>query len=116
MAKGVLKWILYVISAGFIVLGGLFLMAAFPPYEYRLLPGIALIVIAVVLLYFSREKRPIEIRQTVDVSGPITTKAIPCPICSANLNADNLEVVDGRPFVTCDYCGNKIELTEEPTW
>ena len=116
MAKGVLKWILYVISAGFIVLGGLFLIAAFPPYEYRLLPGIALIVIAIVLLIFSREKRPIEIRQTVDVSGPITTKAIPCPICSANLNADNLVVVDGRPFVTCVYCGNKVELTEEPTW
>ena len=37
MAKGVLKWVLYAISAGFIVLGGLFLMAAFPPYEYRLI-------------------------------------------------------------------------------
>ena len=116
MAQGALKWVIYLISAGLIILGGLFLMAAFPPNEYRLLPGLAFIIVAIIILYVSRERRQIEIKQTVSVSGPIKLKEVRCPNCSASLKAEKLVVVDGKPFITCDYCGHNFEVTEEPTW
>lgn len=116
MAKGALKWMLYLVSAGLIVLGGLFLMAAFPPYEYRLPVGVVFLAVALGLLYFSRERKPLEITQTVNVSGPIRMKELHCPNCGAYLNAERTIVVDGRPFIKCDYCGNNFEVTEEPTW
>ncbi len=116
LAKGALKWILYIISAGLLVLGGLFLMASYPPNESRLPVGLVFVVVSVVLLYFSREKKPIEITQTVNVSGPIRMKELHCPNCGANLNAEKTIVIDGRPFIKCDYCGNNFEVTEEPTW
>jgi hypothetical protein len=115
VAKGVLKWILYLISAGLIILGGLFLMASYQD-ENRLIVGMVFVVVATVLLFFSREKKPIEITQTVNVSGPIKMKELHCPNCGANLNAEKTIVVDGRPFIKCDYCGNNFEVTEEPTW
>lgn len=82
----------------------------------RLPEGVAFIAVAALLIYFSREKKPIEIKQTISVSGPIKVKEIRCPHCGANLDAEKVVVVDGRPFMTCDYCGNKFEVTEEPTW
>lgn len=116
MASGALKWLIYLISAGLIVLGGLFLMASYPPYMYRLPEGLAFISVALVLLYFFRERKPIEISQEVTVSGPIKVKEVRCPNCGANLDVDRLEVVNGRPFMKCEYCGHQFELTEEPTW
>lgn len=115
MAQGALKWVLYIISAGCIILGCLFLIAA--AYDqYRIIPGTVLVAIAIIILYLSREKRQIEIKQTVSVSGPIKLKEIRCPNCSASLEAEKLVVVDGKPFITCDYCGHNFEVTEEPTW
>lgn len=116
MAKGVVKWILYLISGGLIILGSLFLLASFPPYEYRLPIGLVFIAVAIILLYFSREKKPLEIQQTINLSGPIKVKEIRCPNCGAHLNAETVNVIDGRPFMTCEYCGNTFEVTEEPTW
>jgi len=116
MVRGASKWVVYIVAAALILLGGLFLMASFPPHENRLPVGLAFIAVAIVLLYFSREKKPIEIRQTVTVSGPIKVKAIHCPNCGASLDVQKMMVVDGRPFMSCEYCGNKFEVTEEPTW
>ena len=47
---------------------------------------------------------------------PYKPREIRCPNCSANLDAEKMIVVGGRPFITCDYCDNKFEITEEPTW
>ncbi len=116
MAKGALKWILYVISAGLILLGSLFLLAATPGHEYRLPVGVIFLAVALGLLYFSRERQPLEITQTVNVSGPLRVKELHCPNCGAHLNTEKTIVVDGRPFIKCEYCGNNLEVTEEPTW
>ena len=115
MARGPLKWAIYIISAGLIVFGGLFIIASYAVIT-RLPVGMLFIIHAVLLIYFSREKKPIEIKQTVDISGPLKIKAIRCPNCSANLDAQKMEVIAGRPFMTCHYCGNKFEITEEPLW
>lgn len=109
------RWLLYLVSAGLLVLGTLFIMAS--SYAFPRLPtGIVLIGLGLVIAYFSRERKPITIRQEVTVSGVPTVKEIKCPVCGAILNAEKMQVIKGKPFMTCDYCGNKFEVTEEPKW
>jgi DNA-directed RNA polymerase subunit RPC12/RpoP len=115
MAKGALKWFLYVAAACLTVLGVLFIMAAYAE-AIRLVEGIVFIVVALIIAYLARERKPIEIRKTVTVTGPIKVKEIRCPNCGAILNPDKVQVIDGKPYMTCNYCGNKFEITEEPTW
>lgn len=80
------------------------------------LEGLVFLTVAGVLLSFSRERKPLEIKQTIAVTGPLKVNEIHCPNCGALVDATKTEVVDGKPFVTCHYCGKKFELTEEPTW
>ena len=115
MAKGALKWFLYIATAGLTALGILFIMAAYAE-TIRLVEGIIFIAVALTIAYFARERKPIEIKKTVTVTGPIKVKEIRCPNCGAILNPDKVQVIDGKPYMTCDYCGNKFEITEEPTW
>ena len=115
MAKGVLKWLLYLISAVFLFLGVIFIISANLGLIY-FLEGSIFIGIAILIVYFSREKKPIEIKQTMEISGTPTVKEVKCPNCGAILNPDTVQVIDGRPYMTCTYCGNKFELTEEPKW
>jgi len=115
MAKGALKWFLYLAAGVLIILGILFIMAAYAE-TIRFIEGIVFIAIAFAIIFFSREKKPIEIKKTVTVTGPVKVKEIRCPNCSAILNPDKVEVIEGKPYLTCDYCQNKFELTEEPTW
>jgi predicted membrane protein len=115
LAKGILKWVIYIIAAGLIFLGIIFIISANLGTRY-LFQGAVFIGVAIAILYFSREKKPLEIRQTVNLAGPIKVKETECPNCSAMLNPDTVEVIDGKPYMTCDYCGNKFEMTEEPKW
>jgi DNA-directed RNA polymerase subunit RPC12/RpoP len=115
MAKGVLKWVLILAAASLTVLGILFIMAAYAE-PLRLVEGIIFIGVALVLAYFSMERKPIEIKRTVTITGPLKAKEIRCPNCSAFLNPEKMRVIDGKPYITCDYCGNNFEITEEPTW
>ena len=115
MAKGTLKWILYIVAACLVGLGVLFIIAANEDIM-RLIEGLIFVGLAFIIAFFSREKKPIEIKKTVRITGPIKVKEINCPNCSAMLNPDKLQVIDGKPYITCDYCGNKFEMTEEPTW
>jgi DNA-directed RNA polymerase subunit RPC12/RpoP len=80
------------------------------------LVGLVFLVVAIALLFLSREKKPLEIRQTLTVTGPLEAKEVRCPNCGALVDPTKTEVVDGKPYVTCSHCGNKFELTEEPTW
>ena len=115
MAKGVLKWFLYLISAALIFLGIIFIMASYAEF-IRLFEGLVFIGVAILIVYFSREKKPVEIRQTVELSGAPKVKESKCPNCGAILNPNTVQVIDGKPYMTCEYCGNKFEITEEPKW
>jgi DNA-directed RNA polymerase subunit RPC12/RpoP len=68
------------------------------------------------LLLFTREKKPVEIRQTVAVTGPVKAVEVRCPKCGAVVDPMGAQVIEGKPYVVCRYCGNKFELSEEPTW
>ncbi len=115
MVRGPLKIIVYIASAVLIFLGAVYIISINLGITY-FLTGLVFLVLAGLLLVFSREKKPLEIRQTVAVTGPIKAKEVHCPYCSAIVDPTKAEVVDGKPYVTCRYCGNKFEITEEPTW
>ena len=115
MAKGVVKWIFYTIAAGLAGLGLLFIIASYAE-TIRFAEGLVFIVVAVLIAYFARERKPVEIRQEVTITSPMVVKEMRCPNCGALLNAETVQVFDGKPYMTCDYCGNRFEVTEEPTW
>ena len=115
MAKGILKGVLYLISAGLIVLGILFMISTNLGFQY-FLEGVAFLGVAILIIFLSREKKPVEIKQTLDISGASKVKEIKCPNCGAIINPDTVQVIDGKPYMKCRYCGNKFEITEEPKW
>ena len=78
--------------------------------------GLVFLVAGILLLFLCRERKPMEIKQTVAVTGPVSVKEVRCPICNAIVDTSKVEVIAGKPYVTCSYCNNKFELTEEPTW
>lgn len=115
MARGVLKWLLWIAAAILMILGILFIMASYAE-TIRLVEGLIFISLSLIMIYFSREKKPIEIRKRIDLSGPIKFKEIRCPNCSALLNIEKVKVIKGKTYMTCDYCENSFEITEEPKW
>lgn len=115
MVRGPIRILVYLVSAVLIFLGIVFMISTNMGAIY-FLEGLVFFAVAGLLLILSREKKPLEIRQTVTVTGPIKAKEVHCPNCSAIVDPTRAEVVDGKPYVTCRYCGNKFELTEEPTW
>jgi hypothetical protein len=115
MVKGAVRVLIYVVSAVLIFLGLIFMISVNLGIVY-FVEGLVFLVVAGLLLFLSRERKPLEIKQTVTVTGPLKVREIHCPNCGALVDATKTEVVDGKPFVTCRFCGNKFELTEEPTW
>lgn len=105
----------YIVAAVLIFLGFIFLIQTIGGITYNLV-GLAFLIVAGGLLFLSREKKTIEIKQTLTLSGTPTIKEVKCPNCGAIVDPTKPQIVDGRPYVTCSYCGNKFELTEEPKW
>jgi len=115
MVRGPLKIFIYLASAVLIFLGIVFMISTNLGITY-FFEGLAFLAVASLLLILSREKKPLEVRQTLTVTGPVKAKEVRCPNCNALVDPTKTEIVDGKPYVACGYCGNKFELTEEPTW
>jgi len=115
MVKGAGRILVYAVAVVLVFLGLVFIISANLGFTYFLI-GLAFLVVAGGMVFLAREKRLIEIKQTLTVTGPLKINKIHCPNCSAIVDPTKAVIVDGKPFVTCDYCGNKFELTEEPTW
>lgn len=115
MVKNPLKWLLYLGSIGLAVLGILFIIASYAE-TIRFAVGLVLIGVAILITYLTHEKKPIEIKQEVQITGPSRIKETRCPNCGAQLDVKKVQVIHGKPYVTCDYCENNFEITEEPTW
>ena len=116
--KGPLKVLVYLASAVLIFLGVIFMISSNLGIIY-FFEGLVFFVVAgllLLLIFLSREKKPLEIKQTLTVTGPIKAKEVRCPNCNAVVDPTKTEIVDGKPYVACKYCGSKFELTEEPTW
>jgi predicted RNA-binding Zn-ribbon protein involved in translation (DUF1610 family) len=108
--------VLAYLASAILVFFGLVFMISFNLGIVNFVIGLVLVIIAGLLLFGVRERKPVEIKQTVTVTGPVKTVEIRCPNCGAIIDPMKSQVIDGKPYVTCDHCGNKFELSEEPTW
>ena len=115
MASRTVKAIVYVIAAVLFFFGLIFTIS-FNLGTIYLIEGLVLIGAAAGLLLAVRERKPVEIRQTVNVTGPVKGTYVKCPNCGASVDPMTAKVIEGKPYVTCDHCGTRFELTEEPTW
>ncbi len=70
-------------------------------------------ILAVMFVFF---RKPSEIIQRVELSGEMKAVPIQCPKCGASIPPSNIKIVDGVPYATCSYCGNTVEVAEEPKW
>jgi predicted RNA-binding Zn-ribbon protein involved in translation (DUF1610 family) len=106
----------YIIAAVLIFLGLIFMIASNDLGIGDFFIGLVFVIIAIILIFVVRPKRTLEVKQTLTVTGPVKVVEVRCPNCGALVDPTKTEVKDGKPYVTCDHCGNKFELTEEPTW
>ena len=115
MVSGIAKVFVYAVSVILIVLGLIFIISYNLGISYFLI-GLTILVVAGGLLFLSRGPQTMEIKQTLNLSGTPTIKEVKCPNCGALVDPTRPQIVAGRPYVTCSYCGNRFELTEEPKW
>ena len=115
MVSGPLRILVYAVSAILIFLGVIFIMSINLDTN-NFFVGLTFLIVSIMLLILTRGKKTTEIKQTITVTGPVKVKEIRCSVCNAVIDPTKVQVIDGKPYVTCRYCNNKVELTEEPTW
>jgi predicted Zn finger-like uncharacterized protein len=84
----------------------------------RLITSLLLFIIgiAIVVGIYYTNRKPKTVIQQLEISGQMKGAPIKCPNCSASINADQIKIVAGVPYVKCPYCGTTFEVTEEPKW
>ena len=118
-----LSAVLLFLAIFLILLGAIFAIAG---GTENLLMGAMLVVIAIVLIFFSyrsekvRAAQPRLINQTFNVkmegSGELRQRQLQCKSCGAPLEDKDLKVISGGIMASCPYCGNKYALEEAPKW
>jgi predicted Zn finger-like uncharacterized protein len=79
--------------------------------------GILFIVgLAVIAGIYLTTRKPKTIIQRLEVSGTMKAAQIKCPNCGGSIDANQIKIVSGVPYVKCPYCGTTFEVTEEPKW
>jgi predicted Zn finger-like uncharacterized protein len=75
-----------------------------------------LIGVAVIAVVWYMNHRPKTIIQHLELSGEMKAAQIKCPNCGGSINADQIKITQGVPYVKCPYCGTTFEVAEEPKW
>jgi predicted Zn finger-like uncharacterized protein len=75
-----------------------------------------IIGLSVIVGIYYITRKPKTVIQRLEVSGQMQAAAIKCPNCSASIDAKEIKIVSGVPYVKCPYCGTTFEVTEEPKW
>lgn len=120
------KLIGYIIAAGVIVFGFLFILGAFSPDGTTgwLVTGSVLTLFGFGIIFLvSRIGRNAQGDTTqpqttlnIDLPGDVNIERFKCQDCGAQLSMDNVKMVAGAPMVNCPYCDAAYQLTEEPKW
>lgn len=84
----------------------------------RLVEGIIMLIAGAAVAYgtYVFTKKPTKVIHQVELSGKMKAASIKCPNCSASVDANRIQVINGVPYATCPYCGNTFEIIEEPKW
>jgi predicted Zn finger-like uncharacterized protein len=86
--------------------------------QSRVLTSAILFIIGIAVIagvYFVTRK-PKTVIQQLEVSGQMKAAQIKCPNCGGSINANEIKIIQGVPYVKCPYCGTTFEVTEEPKW
>jgi predicted Zn finger-like uncharacterized protein len=79
--------------------------------------GILFIIgLAIIVGIYYITRKPKTVIQQLEISGQMKAAQIKCPNCGGSINADQIKIVSGVPYVKCPYCGTTFEVTEEPKW
>jgi hypothetical protein len=122
-----LQIIAYIAAAIFIVLGFLFILAAFGETfnsgwacvgGVGVLIGFGLIAVAAVVLRkkIKEQAAAQNVVLNIDLPGNVKMDTIKCKSCGGTLAPENISMVAGAPVVTCPFCNTTYQLTEEPKW
>ena len=86
--------------------------------QSRVLTSAILFIVglAVIVGIYYITRKPKTVIQRLEISGQMKSASIMCPNCGASINADQIKIVSGVPYVKCPYCGTTFEVTEEPKW
>jgi len=71
-----------------------------------------IIVVGIILV----NRKPKTVVQHLELSGQMHAAQIKCPNCGGSINADQIKINQGVPYVKCPYCGTTFEVAEEPKW
>jgi predicted Zn finger-like uncharacterized protein len=79
--------------------------------------GVLFVVgLAVIAGIYYVTRKPKTVIQRLEVSGQMKAAQIKCPNCGGSIDANQIKIVSGVPYVKCPYCGTTFEVTEEPKW
>jgi DNA-directed RNA polymerase subunit RPC12/RpoP len=94
------------------------LAASVQATETRLITsGLLFIIgISVIIGIYYVSRNPKTIIQRLEVSGQMQAATIKCPNCGASIDANQIKIVSGVPYIKCPYCATTFEVTEEPKW
>ena len=84
----------------------------------RVITSIILFIVGAIIIagVYYVTRKPKTVIQQLELSGQMHAAQIKCPHCGANINADQIKIKDGVPYVKCPYCGTTFEVAEEPKW
>ena len=60
--------------------------------------------------------KPKTVIQQLEISGQMKAAQIKCPNCGGSVDANQIKIILGVPYIKCPYCGTTFEVTEEPKW
>ncbi|MDH5449142.1 MAG: hypothetical protein OEY24_00930 [Candidatus Bathyarchaeota archaeon] len=92
------------------------LASAYAPMRLAVAAILFIAGFGVIAILYIIGKKPSEIIQRVELSGEMKAVPIKCPNCGASIQPDKIKIVEGVPYATCSYCGNTVEVAEEPKW
>jgi len=72
--------------------------------------------LAIIIVIYYVTRKPKTVIQRLEVSGQMKAAQIKCPNCGGSINASEIKIISGVPYVKCPYCGTTFEVTEEPKW
>jgi predicted Zn finger-like uncharacterized protein len=86
--------------------------------QSRILTSLILFIIglAIVVSVYYVTRKPKTVIQHLELSGKMSSAQINCPNCGGSINASEIKITAGVPYVKCPYCGTTFEVTEEPKW
>jgi predicted Zn finger-like uncharacterized protein len=86
--------------------------------QSRLLTSGILFIVGLALIagVYYVTRKPKTVIQQLEISGQMKAAQIKCPNCGGSINADQIKIVSGVPYVKCPYCGTTFEVIEEPKW